>query len=223
MGNKIFKTLGTIGLFALCAIILLNQYLVWQGLEKVKSDYKTEIEEKIKLESQQRQEQIDKTKKELGQIRLEDTTFGYIMAKQPALSTRQVADIITETFKCAEEFNMNPYTIFAMEEIESSFKPWAKGNDGERGLIQPLKSTFNLYKKQFNYTDKDFNDWRCTLRVGVAYMADLLKKYNGNWEKALANYNAGCGIDMFQKAKKHLDRYYIASRGLSKLSDRKRD
>lgn len=71
--------------------------------------------------------------------------------------------------------------------VESCFDPHAVSSVGARGLMQLMPST----AKHFGIVDL-FNP-KANLEAGVRYLAQLLKRYDGNLRLALAAYNAGPG------------------------------
>lgn len=87
--------------------------------------------------------------------------------------------------RAADRYGVEPGLIHAMMKQESGGNPNATSGKGAKGLMQLLPSTANTYGV------KDINDPEQNIDAGVHYMADLLKRYEGNEEKALAAYNAG--------------------------------
>ena len=86
--------------------------------------------------------------------------------------------------------------ILAMVRQESAFDPQAVSRAGARGLLQVMPDTargvaskLNIpYSKTRLTGDPDYN-----LKIGRAYMTELLDSFNGSYVLALAAYNAGPG------------------------------
>ena len=74
--------------------------------------------------------------------------------------------------------------------VESRFKPTAQSPTGPRGVMQFTKATGQAYGLQ---DDEDFNDPAKSIDAGARYLADLVKKYNGDELKAALAYNQGEG------------------------------
>lgn len=84
--------------------------------------------------------------------------------------------------------------------VESRFKPTAKSPTGPRGVMQFTKATGQAYGLQ---SDEDFNNPAKSIDAGARYLADLVKKYNGDELKAALAYNQGEG----QNGKPQLEAY----------------
>ena len=77
--------------------------------------------------------------------------------------------------------------VRAIIHAESAFNPLALSRAGAQGLMQLMPAT----ARRFGVTDA-FNAGQ-NIAGGVAYLAWLLKRYNGDLTKAAAGYNAGEG------------------------------
>jgi len=86
----------------------------------------------------------------------------------------------------AEEYGVDPNLIRAMMRAESSGDPAASSGKA-MGLMQLAPDT----AKELGVTD--IWDAEQNIRAGARYMAQMLERYDGDWDKALAAYNAGPG------------------------------
>lgn len=77
--------------------------------------------------------------------------------------------------------------IMSVIHSESSFDPEKVSKRGAVGLMQLKPAT----AKKYGVTD--LLDPVQNIRAGAKYLAELLKKYNGNQEEALAAYHGGPG------------------------------
>jgi soluble lytic murein transglycosylase-like protein len=82
--------------------------------------------------------------------------------------------------------------VRAVIQVESAFNPRALSTKGAMGLMQLMPATARQFGV-FNAFDPSEN-----LRGGIAYLRQLLDKYNGSERLALAAYNAGpAAVDRF--------------------------
>lgn len=89
---------------------------------------------------------------------------------------------------------VEPALIFAVVRQESAFHPEATSHAGARGLMQLMPATaLNVakslklpYSKDKLTEDPDYN-----IRLGHAYLRDMLQEFGGSYLLALSAYNAG--------------------------------
>jgi soluble lytic murein transglycosylase-like protein len=77
--------------------------------------------------------------------------------------------------------------VRAVIQVESAFNPFARSPKGALGLMQLMPATAQQFgvKNPFNPIEN--------VRAGVAYLRQLLDRYENNEQLALAAYNAGPG------------------------------
>jgi soluble lytic murein transglycosylase-like protein len=94
--------------------------------------------------------------------------------------------------QAAKKYGVDPALIAAVMQTESSFNPDAVSKAGARGLMQLMPGT----ARGLGVTDA--HDPLQAVMGGAKLLGQLLDKYNGNTELALAAYNAGSGaVDKF--------------------------
>lgn len=97
----------------------------------------------------------------------------------------------------AKEYNIPEYVIYAVIKIESDFDPNATSSAGAIGLMQMMPDTFlwltgNEHLGESLPTDALYSP-KVSIRYGVYYLRYLYRKFDYNWDTALAAYNGGEG------------------------------
>lgn len=89
--------------------------------------------------------------------------------------------------RIAKECGIRADVAKALIKQESSFNPNAISKKGAMGLAQLMPAT----ARELGVTNP--YDPEQNLRGGMKYLAKLLKRYNGDYRKAVAAYNGGMG------------------------------
>ena len=89
----------------------------------------------------------------------------------------------------AAKYGQDPNVIRAIIEKESGFRPGVTGTSGEQGLMQIMPST----AAQYGGAGKNLFDAATNIELGTKIFADLMRRFNGDIDKALTAYNAGPG------------------------------
>jgi soluble lytic murein transglycosylase-like protein len=97
---------------------------------------------------------------------------------------RPYEDIIAEHSRA---HGVRAELVKAVMQVESAFNPYARSPKGALGLMQLMPATAQRFGV------KDPFDPRENVRGGVAYLRQLLDRYENNEQLALAAYNAGPG------------------------------
>lgn len=93
----------------------------------------------------------------------------------------------TSVEAAAARHHVNSRLIDAVIQVESAYNPFAVSHAGAKGLMQLMDDT----ARQVGVTN--VFDPEQNINGGAKYLADLLRKYDGQEAVALAAYNAGPG------------------------------
>ena len=96
------------------------------------------------------------------------------------------ADVDSAINEMGEKYNLDPALLAAIAEQESGFNQSAQSEAGAMGIMQLMPGTAEGL-------GVDPSDLRGNLEGGAKYLRQMLDKYDGDVEKALAAYNAGHG------------------------------
>jgi soluble lytic murein transglycosylase-like protein len=101
-----------------------------------------------------------------------------------AVRGHQFDDLIVEH---ARQNGVRADLVRAVMHVESGFNPYARSPKGALGLMQLMPATIQQFAVRNAFDPAD------NVRAGVAYLRQLLDRYDSNEELALAAYNAGPG------------------------------
>jgi len=88
----------------------------------------------------------------------------------------------------AQQNGLKPSLALAVAKIESDFQARALSSAGARGVMQIMPTTaWGEYQVGANR----LWDARTNIRLGIDFLANLIKRYNGRWDLALSHYNGG--------------------------------
>lgn len=93
----------------------------------------------------------------------------------------------------SKAYGVDPTLVAAVIMQESRFNPDAKSPKGAAGLMQFMPGTAATMAREVGMTSYNIYDAETSINFGAAHIRDLLIKYNGNLDAALAGYNAGTG------------------------------
>lgn len=90
---------------------------------------------------------------------------------------------------------LSPSLVFGMIHQESAFDSAARSSSGARGLMQLMPSTGREVAKRLglSFSTAGLNEPETSLRLGTHYFRQMLDRFGGNVELALAGYNGGPG------------------------------
>jgi soluble lytic murein transglycosylase-like protein len=130
---------------------------------------------------------LDRTSGELELIQLE---LRRARALLDFSSRYQVAsDLAALIYDTALKEGLDPELAFRLVKVESYFNPKATSSAQAIGLAQVQLRTARFYEP--GITLKQLYDPVTNLRIGFAYLHDLIQTYQGNLRLALLAYNRG--------------------------------
>lgn len=88
---------------------------------------------------------------------------------------------------------LDPYLVAALIRQESTFNPRVRSPAGARGLMQIIPATGRQLARQERrkYATNDLYNPQINIQYGTRYLKDVLGRFDGRVDYALASYNAG--------------------------------
>jgi soluble lytic murein transglycosylase-like protein len=116
--------------------------------------------------------------------------FKVARTAEPILVTKPVSSAYRDDYDelivhYAKAQNLRPDLVRAVVQVESGFNPLAVSAKGAMGLMQLMPATASQLGVQSPFDPKE------NIRGGTTYLRQLLDRFQGNEELALAAYNAG--------------------------------
>jgi hypothetical protein len=105
----------------------------------------------------------------------------------PARNASRARDYDNLISEHAQTHGVRTDLVRAVMQVESGFNPLARSPKGALGLMQLMPATIRQFA-----VNNPFNPAE-NIRAGVAYLRQLLDRYDNNEQLALAAYNAGPG------------------------------
>lgn len=136
---------------------------------------------------------------------IEQTARWY--ANRPAVMERMQTNASWYLFHIVESIEKRglPLELALLPAVESNFNPMATSRSGAAGLWQFMRPTGRLYGLDQNL---HLDERRCIVdstEAALDYLVYLNRMFDGDWELALASYNAGPGTVSRARARNERD------------------
>ena len=126
----------------------------------------------------------------------------------------KVAAVMPYVQRAAARHKVPPELVLGVIRVESNFKPKARSRVGARGLMQLMPGTARSLARRLEYEEYDITDPAFNVDAGTAFLAYLLRAFDGDEAAALAAYNTGpARVKRWQRKGKALPAYsrrYVA-------------
>jgi membrane-bound lytic murein transglycosylase D len=86
-----------------------------------------------------------------------------------------------------------PMELALLPIVESAYDPFAYSHGKASGMWQFIPGTGKMYGLKQNWWYDGRRDIRASTIAAIQYLSELSKRYDGDWELALAAYNTGPG------------------------------
>ena len=126
----------------------------------------------------------------------------------------------SEVYASSMNTGIDPFLVWALIKNESLFDPKIESYAGALGLMQLMPKTAKSTARKMHLTLRDLSGLEnpsMNIKIGTAYLADLIASYNGNLFRGLAAYNAGPGNvrKWTRKSAYHDDPYFLDRHAVS--------
>lgn len=113
-----------------------------------------------------------------------------VILAAPALAADPTQAMISTAAELTQEYDLPAGLLLAVAEVESDFDPNCKTGKCH-GLMQIHSSYAKEYAKLAGLDEYDLFDYRDSMRIGAAMLADYIERYEGDLHFALMCYNLG--------------------------------
>lgn len=125
----------------------------------------------------------------------EDDILRFILRYSEDFSRSQARKLAKTINKECDQYDLDPFLILAVIQVESNFSPKAVSNKGAIGLMQVTPSTAEYLAEKMGISIrgyKSLHDPFINVRLGIYYLSILQDRFN-NIEHTLMAYNFGPG------------------------------
>jgi len=127
----------------------------------------------------------------------------------------RVAAVLPMVRRSAARHKVPPELVLGVIRVESNFWPRARSRVGARGLMQLMPRTAASLARRLEWEDYEITDPAFNIDAGTAFLAYLLRAFDGDVTLALAAYNTGpARVKRWQRKGRELPAYsrrYVAN------------
>lgn len=155
-----------------------------QDLSNVKSENRLRDEKLVLLE-----ESIDPRSYRWSKIKTVRNAIGIVSSR--SLTIEERTSIASSVVDAAEEFDLEANLILAVIRQESNFNRKAISIKNAKGLMQVMDATADEVNDWLNMKHYVWQRPKYNIRVGSAYLARMMFRFDDRIEMAVRAYNAG--------------------------------
>ena len=131
---------------------------------------------------------IHKTPHVIATLNDQHIISSYIRKKNKSIDHKTAEHIAREIVITSNHHNIKPSLVVGVIQVESTFKPKARGKNGAIGLMQVMP----MWTKHFGLNSKkELYDIKTNIKCGVGILKRYKTKANGNVDRALCLYVGG--------------------------------
>ncbi len=174
------------GLYVLFVVLLFLMGFYSYNLEKRVEKYELRIE-RLEIRNWRLKQKLETSFE-----KLEKTEELYFKDNAFRISYPVVSKIFSSVFQKSKKYNIDPFIVLALIQVESSFKPNAVSSAGAYGLMQV---NYAVWKDELKINFNKIFDIDYNIELGIKIFKHYLKVNNNNLLKAFFMYNNGYKYD----------------------------
>jgi len=136
----------------------------------------------------------ESSKEILGEITPEEAeVFLFILRFSDSMTPANARKLATLIIEECDNYDLDPFLILAVIQVESEFTPKAVSGKGAIGLMQMMPNTAKFVAKELGISyngNKTLYDPFINVKLGIHYLSFLADRFDST-ENALAAYNYG--------------------------------
>lgn len=133
-----------------------------------------------------------------------------ILEGVPSKYRKNLSEMMDHILLYSAKYNVDPVLVVSTIWTETAFNKDAISPKGAAGAMQIMKDTGKYIFERILKKDKSIDRFNLehNIEAGIAYIAYLQKKFNGNEEHSMIAYNMGPGYVLKRKTAKFNHQYW---------------